>query len=195
LSSATVNPSIFSRSSWLKSIWIISSGGGREIVWIVSSSSAVFNPSSCSTLCNRRLPFFIVDMGFLRLLFVEFSTEVFFAFFGIGGLSTVSGDDAGIGVFERFRVEGCSGDGTLIGCLTSTVFGRLITGSVGLVVSGGETVDVFGFDRFRLTRFVGNGGEVVVTIISGSGIGSIFFSLRVDRFDVFFFGWWVVDVT
>jgi hypothetical protein len=50
------------------------------------------------------------------------------------------------------------------------VLGRLITGSVGLVVSDGEVVDVFGFDRFRLARFVGKGGEVVVMMIStGSG--------------------------
>jgi hypothetical protein len=64
-----------------------------------------------------------------------------------------------------------------MGCLTSTVLGRLVTGSGGLVVSGGEIVNVFGFGRFRLTRFVGRGGgEVVVTIISGSGIGSTVFS-------------------
>ncbi len=61
------------------------------------------------------------------------------------------------------------------GCLTSSVFDRLGIGSVGLVVSD----DVFGFDRFRLTRFVDTGGDVVITIISGS----TFFS----RFDVFFF--------
>lgn len=75
-------------------------------------------------------------------------------------------------------------------CLTSVIFvvlGRLINGSVGLVVSGGEA---FGFGRFRLARFVGKGGEVVVTIISGSGSGgggTTMFSLRFDRFVVFFF--------
>jgi hypothetical protein len=76
------------------------------------------------------------------------------------------------------------------GCLTSSifaVFGRLVTGSVGLVVSGGEIVDVFGFGRFRLARFVGKGGEVVVTIISGCGRGSIFFSFRTERLDVLIF--------
>ncbi len=84
--------------------------------------------------------------------------------------------------------------------MTSTIFvvlARLITGSVGLVIcSGGEIVDDFGFGRFRLARFVGKGGDVVVTIISGGGIGTSFigedfFSLRADRF----FFVCVVDVT
>jgi len=146
----------------------------------------------------------IVNVGFLRLLFVgtdgfsiEFiSDEIFLAFFDVGGSSVGSEDGADlmllfdiIGVFERLRVECGSGDGTRIGCLTSTafvVFGFLITGSVGLGVSGGGIVDVFGFDRFRLARFVGKGGDVVVTIISGSVGGETFFSFRADRFDVFF---------
>ncbi len=71
------------------------------------------------------------------------------------------------------------------GCSTSSVFDRFGTGSVGLVVSGGEVVDVFGFGRFRLTRFVGTGGEVVsITITSGS----TFFSFRTDRFNGFLIG-------
>ena len=46
-----------------------------------SSSSAVFNPSSCSTLCNRRLPFLIPAVGFFRFSGGLLSTEVFFDFF------------------------------------------------------------------------------------------------------------------
>ena len=78
------------------------------------------------------------------------------------------------------------------GCSTSSVFDRFGTGSVGLVVSGGEVVDVFGFDRFRLTRFAGAGGEVVVVISMTSG--STFFSLRTVRFDCFLVGS-VVEIT
>jgi hypothetical protein len=73
--------------------------------------------------------------------------------------------------------------------LTSTtfaVFAFLTTGSVGLVVSGGGIVDVLGFARFRLARLVSKGGDVVVTIISGSITGTILFSFRAERFDIFF---------
>ena len=70
------------------------------------------------------------------------------------------------------------------------VFTRLTACSGGLIVSGGETVDVLGFGRLRLARFAGAGGcESVTTMGSGSstgdsGTGEAFFSWRTDRFFV-----------
>ena len=73
------------------------------------------------------------------------------------------------------------------------VFTRLTGCSGGLIVSGGETMDVLGLGRLRLARFVGAGGgggdESVTTIASGSstgdsGTGEAFFSWRADRFFV-----------
>lgn len=144
----------------------------------------------------------------------------FFIFFVEDDGSTDSVGDADLrfavaitGVLERPRVEGTSGDGTVrninnirneVSCfqlpgasgLVSLVFvvvlTRFIACSGGLIVSGGDVVDVLGFARFRPARFAMGGGDGLTMIISGSTsvsslTGDVGFSLRPDRFDDFFF--------
>ena len=148
------------------------------------------------------------------------SDRPFFVFFVDNDGSADSVGDADFrftfvitGVLERARVEGTSGDGTirnmnnvqndisffqipgasgLVSLVFVVVLARFMACSGGLIVSGGDVVDVLGFARFRPARFAVGGGDGLTTIISGSTSDSSLtgddgFSLRPDRFDNFFF--------